>query len=81
MTIQILIFVSLVDSILIYVSLHELLESLTTFSTSSSDSEDLFLTFSLFERMNKYSYTTYHIKLCIGVESVFPTNASLLIQC
>ena len=53
-------------------SLLELLESLPMCSTSSSDSEDLFLSCSWLEILNKYSYTIDHIELCMCVLPVHP---------
>ena len=50
----------------------ELLESLPMCSTSLYNSEDLFLSCSWSKILSKYSYTTYHIELCMCVLQVHP---------
>ena len=49
-----------------------LLETLPMCSTSSSDSEDLFLYFSWSKILSKPSYTTYYIELFLYVLPVYP---------
>ena len=69
MTIYTLIFVCLVDSLLIYVFLQELLESLTVCSPTSFDYVFVLLMISNVEQI---FYTIDHMELCTGVESVCP---------